>query len=187
MSKIGKKPILILEEIDIKIESGKIAVFGPKGKLEIVVPRKIKVEKKDNQLFVLRLSEEKKVKALHGTIRQLIANAIMGVTKGWKKNLEVVGTGYRALMEGEKLVLSVGFSHKVEIKPPQGIEIQVEGQNKIDVKGVDKSLVGREADKIRHIRPPDAYKGKGVRYAGEVIKLKPGKAAKGGTAGIPGK
>lgn len=183
MSRIGKKPIIILEGVTAQVETRKVVISGPKGELDIPVPRKIKVEKKDNQILVNRLSEEKKVKALHGTIRQLIANAIIGVTKGWEKKLEVVGTGYRAAMEGNKLVLSVGFSHKLVVVPPEGIQIEVEGQNKIKIKGADKALVGREAAKIRAARPPDAYKGKGIRYTGEVVKLKPGKAAKGGVTG----
>jgi len=181
MSRIGNKPVLISEEVKIKIDPRKIVILGPKGELEIVIPRGIKLEQKENQIFVARLSEEKKVKSLHGTIRQLIANAIVGVVKEWEKDLEVVGTGYRAVMEQDKLVLSVGFSHQVDIQSPPTIKIEVEGQNKIKIMGVDKALVGREADKIKKVRPPDAYKGKGIRYAGEVIKLKPGKAAKGGS------
>jgi len=184
MSRIGKKPILIPKEVNVKIDLRKVVVSGPKGELEIMVPRNVKLEQKDDKLFVTRFSEEKKVKALHGTIRQLIANAIAGVVKEWERDLEVVGTGYRAAMDQEKLILSVGFSHQVEIQPPAGIKIILDGQNKIKIAGVDKALVGREAAKIKSVRPPDAYKGKGIRYAGEVIKLKPGKAAKGGAAGV---
>lgn len=187
MSKIGKKPIIVPVEVKVEIGQGKIIIFGPKGELEVKVPRRIKIEKRDNQLFVLRLSEEKKVKALHGTIRQLVANAIAGVIKAWEKSLEVVGTGYRAVFEQEELVLSVGFSHQVRIKPPKGIKIEVEGQNKIHVSGIDKALVGQVAAEIRAIRPPDAYKGKGIRYMGEVVKFKPGKVAQTGAAGAIGK
>ena len=140
------------------------------------------MEEKGDQILVNRLSDEKKIKALHGTIRQLIANAFLGVSKGWEKNLVVVGTGYRAAMEGSKLVLSVGFSHQPEFIAPKGIEIEVKDQDKILVRGVDKALVGRATASIRAIRPPDVYKGKGIRYAGEEIKLKPGKAAQTGAA-----
>jgi len=179
MSRIGKKPIIIPETVNVKMEEGKVVVTGPKGELEISIPGKIKVEEKEKEILVQRLSDQKKVRALHGTLRQLIANAVLGVTAGWEKSLEVVGTGFRAAKEDNKLVLSVGFSHKVVIVPPEGIEIDLQGQNIIRVKGIDKALVGRVAAQIREIRPPDPYKGKGIRYLGEEIKLKPGKAVTG--------
>lgn len=185
MSKIGKKPVLIPKGIKVEVEPRKVIVSSSGGELVVKVPRKIRVEKKDNQILVNRLSEEKKTKALHGTVRQLVANAIQGVSRGWEKSLEVVGTGYRAALEQGELILSVGFSHEVRIKPSSGTKIEVEGQNKINVRGFDKALVGRLAAEIRNVRPPDAYKGKGIRYLGEEIKLKPGKAAMGiaGTGG----
>jgi len=187
MSKIGKKSIIVPEGVEAKIERGKVFVWGPKGKLELKIPRKIKVEEKENQLLVTRITEEKKTRASHGAIRQLVANAIRGVTEGWEKKLEVVGTGYRAAIEDNQLVLLVGFSHQLKIKPPEGIKIDVEDQKQIKVSGADKALVGQVAAQIRRARPPDSYKGKGIRYEGEEVKLKPGKAAKGGVAGEVGK
>lgn len=184
MSKIGRKPISIPEAVKVKVEPRAVVVSGVKGSLTVAVPAKIKVEKKEGQILVQRLSEQKKIKALHGTIRQLIANAIVGVSQGWEKKLEIVGTGYRASLEGETLVLSVGFSHPVKINSLSGIKLEVEGQTRIKVSGVDKALVGRAAAEIRAVRPPDPYKGKGIRYTGEVVKLKPGKAAKGEAVGI---
>lgn len=184
MSRIGKKPIKIPAEVQIRSRAGEIVVAGPKGELLVDIPDQIRVTIEDNRILVQRESDQKKVKALHGTIRQLLANAIVGVTEGWEKELEVVGTGYRVAKEGDKLILSLGFSHKVPFEPPSGIVLQVEGQNKIKVAGTDKALVGRTAATIRSIRPPDAYKGKGIRYLGEEIKLKPGKAAKGITGEV---
>jgi large subunit ribosomal protein L6 len=185
MSKIGKQPIEAPEGIEISLEGQRLSATGPKGKLELKIPAKIKVTLKDNQVVVSRLKEDKQTKANQGTTRQLVANMIQGVKEGWTKTLEIHGTGYRAKMEEEKLVLSLGFSHPVKIVPPEGVEFQAE-KNSIKVKGIDKALVGREAARIRAIRPPDAYKGKGLRYQGEKIKLKPGKAAKMGAAGVGG-
>ncbi len=185
MSKIGKQPIKIPEEVRVSLEDSKVRVVGPKGELELRLPRKIKVEAKGKELAISRQAEDKQTRANQGTIRQSLVNMIEGVKNGWTKILEIQGTGYRAKMEGEKLVLSLGFSHPVEIIPAKGIEIQVE-KNLIKISGIDKALVGQEAARIRKIRPPDAYKGKGIRYQGEEIKLKPGKAAKMGAAGIGG-
>jgi len=187
MSKIGRIPIEIPEQVNIRIEDGRISVSGPKGELDFNLPSQVKVEKKGDKLVVSRESDEGKAKALHGTVRQHLANMIKGVSEGWAKTLEIVGTGYRASLEGEKLVLSVGFSHPVEVSPPEGIKFEVAG-GKIKVSGIDKVLVGQVAAKIRKIRPPDPYKGKGIRYEQEEIKLKPGKAAKIGVgiAGVEG-
>jgi len=177
MSKIGKLPIKIPEGVSVKKEAGRIFVSGPKGELEFKLPSQVKVEKKDDELLVSRESDEGKAKALHGTVRQHIANMIVGVYQGFSKTLEIVGTGYRASLEGEKLVLLLGFSHPVEVSPPEGIKFEAV-ERKIKISGFNKVLVGQTAAEIRKIKPPDAYKGKGIRYEGEEIKLKPGKAAK---------
>lgn len=178
MSRIGKKPIKITLGVEVELKPGQAVMVGPKGNLVITVPDEIRIKIENNQILVQRDSDQKKAKALHGTIRQLLANAVAGVSQGWEKELEIVGTGYKAAQEGAKLILSLGFSHQVPINPPEGIVFQLEGQNKIKVTGVDKELVGRTAAVIRSIRPPDPYKGKGIRYLGEEIKLKPGKAAR---------
>lgn len=178
MSRIGKKPVNIPENVQVELGHN-IVVTGPLGELSFKVPQGIKVEKKDNNLIVSRKNDNKEVKALHGLSRSLIANNVEGVTVGFKKNLELRGIGFRANITDNKLVMSVGFSHPNEITPPEGISFNVSG-NKIEVKGIDKELVGRVASEIRIIRPPDAYKGKGIRYEGEVVRLKPGKAAKAG-------
>lgn len=182
MSRIGKQPTEIPEGVEVLVKDEVVTVVGPKGKLTFKPAPKIKVTIKDEQISVSRQTEGKQAKANHGTTRQQIVNMIKGVKEGWTKTLEIHGTGYRAKMEEEKLVLSLGFSHPVEVVPPEGIEIQTE-KNFIKVSGIDKALVGREAAKIKNIRPPDAYKGKGIRYQGEKIRLKPGKAAKVGAAG----
>ncbi len=182
MSRIGKQPIMIPEEVEVSLKEGLLNVVGSKGKLELKIVPKIEVEIREREMIISRLKEDKQTRANHGTLRQLIVNMIQGVKEGWTKTLEIQGTGFRAKMEGEKLILSLGFSHPVEVTLPEGIEVQLE-KNLIKVLGIDKALVGREAAKIRAIKPPDAYKGKGIRYLGEKIKLKPGKAAKMGTAG----
>jgi len=181
MSKIGKIPIKIPEEVRVSLGK-KVTVSGPKGELEYNLPDGIKVKKKENELFVLPEKTDIKTKALHGTARQLLANMVEGVTEGFSKTLEIVGTGYRASLEGKKLVLSLGFSHPVEVIPPEGISYEIV-DGKIKISGISKAQVGQEAARIRKIRPPDAYKGKGIRYEGEEIKLKPGKAAKVGAGG----
>jgi large subunit ribosomal protein L6 len=185
MSKIGKKPIIIPEGVTVSLKDGSLMVVGPKGQLDLKLAAKIKVEIKEKEILVSCLKEDKQTHANQGTVRQLIANMIQGVKEGWTKVLEIQGTGYRAQVENGKLILSLGFSHPVEVTPPEGVEIQVE-KNLIKISGLDKALVGQEAAKIRAIRPPDAYKGKGIRYQGETIKLKPGKAAKMGAAGVGG-
>ncbi len=185
MSKIGKQPITIPEGVAVSLKDGFLSVVGPKGRLELKLAPKIEVEIKEKEIFVNRLKEDKQTRANQGTVRQLMANMIHGVKEGWTKTLEIQGTGYRGQIEGGKLILSLGFSHSVEVIPPEGIEIQVE-KNLIKISGLDKAMVGQEAAKIRAKRPPDAYKGKGIRYQGEIIKLKPGKAAKMGAAGVGG-
>jgi large subunit ribosomal protein L6 len=176
MSKIGKKPIIIKEGVTLSQEGRQLSVRGPQGEIKLALPEKISVEVEPNQVRLKRLAEDKKTKAMHGTLARLIANAIFGTTTGFSKELETVGTGYRAQMENDTLVLFVGYSHPVRFVPSAGIKLTVQ-ENKIKVSGIDKDLVGRTADKIRKIRKPDAYKGKGIRFVGEKLKLKPGKAA----------
>lgn len=177
MSRIGKKPIQVPEGAQIDREGERILIRGPKGEGEIKIPKGIKVSLSDQEISVEATREDKRTKSLHGMARQKIKNKIVGVTTGWQKTLELVGTGYRASLSGDKLTLLVGFSHPVELTPPPGVSFKVE-QNKITVEGSDKELVGQVAQNIRKIRPPEPYKGKGIRYEGEEIKTKPGKAAK---------
>jgi len=176
MSRIGKKPIEIPKGVQVQYKDGVITVKGPKGTLsfEHHPDMTIKIEK--DKIVVERPSDKKFHKALHGTTRQIIANMVEGVSKGFVKELEIVGTGYRARMEGQKLILTVGYSHPVEIVPPEGIKFEVEGQNIIKVHGIDKQLVGEVAAQIRKVRPPEPYKGKGIRYKGEHVRRKAGKA-----------
>lgn len=181
MSRIGKKPVKLPDNVQIELDH-KVVVKGPQGQLRFDIPTGIKVEKKENTLVVTRKNDSKQTKAFHGLTRSLIANMVEGVTNGFKKTLELSGIGFRANMTGNKLVLSVGFSHQVEVEPPDGISFAVSG-NKITVSGISKELVGKIAAEIRSVRPPDAYKGKGIRYEGEAVRLKPGKAAKTTTAG----
>lgn len=183
MSRIGIKPIEIPEGVTVTAEKGKVTVEGPHGKITQKIRPEIKVSVKDKQVKVSRLSQSKLAKALHGTIRALIANMITGVTSGFKKKLQLVGTGYRVKKEADNLILSVGFSHPVTIKPIKGIKFEVVGNDEIVISGIDKALVGQVSAGIRKIKKPDVYKGKGIRYKGEKIKLKPGKAAKIGAEG----
>lgn len=178
MSRIGKVPITIPKEVKVRLKDNRVIVEGPLGKLEEIIKKEIKIEIKDNQIVVSRQKNSRLAKALHGLSRTLIANMIIGVTKGFSKNLELHGTGYRAKMDGKNLVLQVGFSHPVVVQPPQSIKFKLEGEKKITVTGINKQLVGNTAAMIRNIKKPEPYKGKGIRYQGEVIKKKPGKAAK---------
>ncbi len=184
MSRIGKKPVPIPDGVQVKMENGVMHFKGPKGELTFTPHRDMIVEIKDKEIIVKRPSEAKFHKSLHGTTRQLIYNAVMGVKEGFKKELELQGAGYKAQMEGNTLVLNVGFSHEVRINPPQGITLKVNGPIKttagdkfvIEVSGIDKYLVGEWAAKIRKIRPQDPYKGKGLKYVGEHVRKKAGKA-----------
>jgi len=178
MSKIGNQLIKLPETVNVKVADEEAVVKGDKGEIKISLPRGITVKIKDGELVVERKNDSKKQKALHGTIRALIANAVFGVTEGWEKKLEMVGTGYRAAVDGKGLNLTVGFSHPVEINKQEGITFSVE-KAVITVAGIDKESVGQVAAKIRAIRPPEPYKGKGIRYVDEVVRRKPGKAAKG--------
>jgi large subunit ribosomal protein L6 len=176
MSRIGKKPIEIPKEVQIRIEGQKVIVSGPKGNLEKEFRPEIGFEIKEGKIFLFPKIETKKTKALWGTYRQLIFNMIEGVQKGYEKKLEIEGLGYKASIEGENLVLRVGYSHPVIVTPPKGIKISVE-KNIITVSGIDKELVGQIAAKIKKAKPAEPYKGKGIKYLGERIRKKVGKKA----------
>lgn len=178
MSKIGKQPIILPSGVSASVEGHKIVITGPKGNLTTVFKKDlVDVKLEENKVVVFPKRENKTAISLWGTIRALIANNVKGVSEGYKKQLELVGTGYRSEVQGNKLVLTVGFSHPVEIVAPEGITFKVE-KSVINVDGIDKHLVGQVAANIRAVRPPEPYKGKGVKYVNEVIRRKAGKAAK---------
>lgn len=174
MSRIGRKPILIPEGVEVKIEDNVVMVKGPKGELKREIRPEVKIEKKDNQILVVPAKETKKTRAFWGLFRTLIFNMIEGVKEGYEKKLELQGIGYKANLEGEDLLLNVGYSHPVKIKKPEGIIFSVE-KNIITISGIDKELVGQTAAKIRKVRKPEPYKGKGIRYFGEEVRRKVGK------------
>ena len=171
-------PIDIPGGVEVKIDGQAVTVTGPKGELSLTVVSPIEVAIEENQVIVTRPDDERNSRSLHGLTRTLIANQIIGVTQGYSKGLEVVGTGYRVQAKGEGVEFSLGFSHPVTVNPPAGITFTVEGNNKLTVSGIDKQAVGEVAANIRKIRKPEPYKGKGVRYAGEVVRRKAGKAGK---------
>lgn len=177
MSRIGKMPIPLPQGVEVNIRGNEVTVKGPKGELSRSFSPAISISLNDDIITVSRPSDNRVHRSLHGLTRSLLANMVDGVSKGFQKSLELVGIGYRAQMVEEKLVLQVGYSHPVEVVPPPGISLAV-GTNRINVEGIDKELVGDVAAKIRAIRPPDHYKGKGIRYAGELVRLKPGKSGK---------
>jgi len=181
MSRIGRKQITIPEGVTFKLEGNILVVSSANSRLEVPINPILKIDIDGSTVRIQRLKETKIAKSLHGLTRTLIANAIKGVSEGFTKQLEIVGVGYRAAVEGDILKLKVGFSHEVEIKAPEGISFEVK-KNLITVKGYDKQLVGQVAADIRHVRPPEPYKGKGIKYVGEKIIRKAGKAAKGATA-----
>jgi large subunit ribosomal protein L6 len=176
MSRIGKKPIEIPQNVKVKIEGQQVKIEGPKGELYRNVRPEIKVELQENQIMVKPRINPKQARAFWGLERALLQNMILGVTQGFEKKLEMVGVGYRAKMEGKDLILELGFTHPVRITPPSDVEISVQGKV-ITVSGIDKTKVGQWAAKIKKAKKPDPYKGKGIRYLGEEIKLKPGKKA----------
>lgn len=178
MSKIGYKEITLPGSVQITIQDNEVVVKGSKGELTVQVPKDISVENNNGTINVKRLNEKKDVKALHGLFRSVLANAITGVETPWERRLQIMGTGFNVKMEGEGLVFKIGYSHLVKFDKVNGISYKVEGNNKVIVSGIDKQLVGQVAYQIKCIRMPDAYKGKGIRYEGEVVKLKPGKKAK---------
>ncbi|MDQ3460540.1 MAG: 50S ribosomal protein L6 [Deinococcota bacterium] len=177
MSRIGKSPIPLPTGVDITITRGEVAVKGSKGQLTVPVSPRLTVRQEEGEIKVERPSDNRLDRAQHGLARSLVANAVTGVTEGFSKGLEIQGVGYRVALRGQNLELSLGFSHPVVITPPEGVSFTVPEPTRIVISGIDKQLVGQVAANIRKIRPPDSYHGKGVRYAGEQIRLKPGKAA----------
>jgi large subunit ribosomal protein L6 len=182
MSRVGKLPITIPSGVDINVEGTHIKVKGPKGELERELTPVLSVVTEDGVLRVERPNEETRSRELHGLTRTLINNMVVGVTEGYTRSLEIQGVGYRAQLVGKKLQLNLGYSHPIEIDPPAGIAFEVETPTKVAVSGIDKQLVGQIAAQVRGTRKPEPYKGKGVRYAGEVVRRKAGKAGKIGAA-----
>ena len=179
MSRIGRMPIAVPAGVTVDIaENNKVTVKGPKGTLERVLPAEMTIKLENDEIVVTRPNDLKKMKSLHGLTRSLLNNMVIGVTEGYQKELEVNGVGYRAQKKGKVLTLSLGYSHPVEMGDPDGVEVEVEGQNKIIVKGIDKEKVGQYAAEIREKRAPEPYKGKGIKYADEVIRRKVGKTGK---------
>jgi large subunit ribosomal protein L6 len=179
MSRIGKEPVKIEEGIEVKVDGKKITLSGNGKEISISLPEKISAEIADDFITLSRSDDEKQSKSLHGTYRAIIANAMKGVKEGYEKRLELVGVGYRARMEGSTLVLSLGWSHPVKLESPEGIAIEVPEETKIVIKGYDKQRVGEFSAKIRDIRKPEPYKGKGIRYEGEYVRRKSSKSAVG--------
>jgi large subunit ribosomal protein L6 len=178
MSRIGRLPIAIPSGVDVKVDGSAVTVKGPKGELSLTVASPIEVEISEGQVLVTRPNDERASRSLHGLTRTLIANQIIGVTDGYTKGLEVVGTGYRVAAKGSSLEFALGYSHSITVDPPAGISFTVEGNNKVTVVGIDKQAVGEVAANIRKLRKPEPYKGKGVRYAGENVRRKAGKSGK---------
>jgi large subunit ribosomal protein L6 len=180
MSRIGKLPIPVAKNVQVDVDGATVKVKGPKGELVRSFPVGISFQNDGTTITVVRPNDEKKSRALHGLSRSLLANMVIGVADGYTKTLELQGVGYRATQAGEKVTLAVGFSHPVEIVPPAGIKLEVEGTTKVHVRGIDKELVGQVAANIRKVRKPEPYKGKGIRYLGEKVRRKAGKAGKAG-------
>ena len=178
MSRIGRKPVPILEKTNIDVADGHVTVTGPRGSLAMTVHPDMKVAVDSGNLVVTRPSDLKKHRALHGLTRALIANMVQGVSTGFSRQLQIIGVGYRSELKGKTLILNLGYSHPIVFNPPQGVNITVEAkENKITIEGIDKQMVGQVAAKIRSFRPPEPYKGKGIRYVGEHVQQKAGKAA----------
>ncbi len=178
MSRIGKKVITVPSGVEVKLDGNHVTVKGPKGTLSQSLRPEISVEKQENQLLVKRKDDSKLSRSLHGLSRTLVSNMVEGVTQGFTRTLDIVGIGYKARMEGKKMVMAMGYSHPVEIDPPAGITLEVEKETRINIKGIDKELVGNVAAKIRAVRPPEPYKGKGITYLGEKVRRKAGKSGK---------
>jgi large subunit ribosomal protein L6 len=178
MSRIGRLPIPVPSGVDVTIDGRQVTVKGPKGTLSRALHPDMTISREDGTLVVTRPTEQKTHKQLHGLTRTLVNNMVVGVTDGYRKGLEITGVGYRAALSGKKLQLNLGYSHQIEIEPPEGITFEVENPTRLAVVGIDKELVGQIAAKVRATRKPEPYKGKGVRYAGEYIRRKAGKAGK---------
>jgi large subunit ribosomal protein L6 len=177
MSRIGRQPISVPAGVLVSVDPGRVTVSGPKGELRSVVPQRMQIEQEDGVITVTRPTERGEDRALHGLTRTLVANMVEGVTNGFEKRLEIQGVGYRAAMSGTNLELQVGYSHPVRITPRQGIEFEVPAPTQVIVRGIDKQMVGQTAAEIRKVRPPEPYKGKGIRYEGEYVRRKVGKRA----------
>ena len=177
MSRIGRNPISLPSGVTVNVDDKMIAVKGPKGELSMPVMPNISVSIEDGILRVARANDQKATRAAHGMVRAMVNNTVVGVTEGFAKQLEIIGVGYRAAMQGSKLVLSLGYSHPIEVDPPKGIEITVENPTNLTVKGIDKQVVGQLAANIRGYRPPEPYLGKGIRYKGELVVRKAGKTS----------
>ena len=178
MSRIGRLPIDIPAGVNVTVDGSAVTVKGPKGELALTVASPIEVKLEGSQVLVTRPDDERVSRSLHGLTRTLIANQIIGVTEGYSKGLEVVGTGYRVAAKGESIEFALGYSHSITVDPPAGISFAVEGNNKLTVHGIDKQAVGEVAANIRKLRKPEPYKGKGVRYTGEIVRRKAGKSGK---------
>ena len=178
MSRIGRLPIEIPSGVDVTVNGSDVKVKGPKGELQLTAPDPIEVKLEDGHVLVTRPDDERESRSLHGLTRTLIANQIIGVTQGYSKGLEIVGTGYRVQAKGSSLEFALGFSHSVTVDPPAGISFTVDGNTKLAVHGIDKQAVGEVAANIRKLRKPEPYKGKGIRYAGEIVRRKAGKSGK---------
>jgi large subunit ribosomal protein L6 len=177
MSRIGKRPIELPAGVTVSVDPGRVMVAGPLGQLTQAVPARMKIEQSDGEVTVTRPTERGEDRALHGLTRTLVANMVEGVTKGFEKRLELQGVGYRAGLRGSALELNVGYSHPVVVEPPQGITFEVPAPTQVVVKGLDKQRVGQTAAEVRAVRPPEPYKGKGIRYEGEYVRRKVGKRA----------
>ena len=178
MSRIGKRAIPLPDKVTVTIEGQTVAVKGPKGELSWVLPSGVFVEQEEKTLKVNRVNDSRTARERHGLCRTLVSNMVEGVSQGYTRRLEIQGVGYRAAVQGQKLVLSMGYSHPVEMDPPDGIQFAVENNTNVIVTGIDKELVGNTAARIRAVRPPEPYKGKGIRYAGEQVRRKAGKTGK---------
>jgi large subunit ribosomal protein L6 len=177
MSRIGNQPITIEDGITVDIDNKEISVKGPKGELNVELPFELSAELKDGELVLTRSNDEKPTKSIHGTYRMILANAIYGVKESYEKKLELVGVGYRARLEGTTLVMTLGWNHPIKVEPYEGIEIEVPEETKIIIRGIDKQKVGEFAAKVRGMREPEPYKGKGVRYADEYVRRKSSKSS----------
>jgi large subunit ribosomal protein L6 len=182
LSRIGKLPVQVPKSVKVTLAPGHVTVEGPKGQLERSLPADIAVKQTDGELVFERPSDDFRHRALHGLVRSLVANMVEGVERGFTKNLELVGVGYRVAKQGEELVLNLGYSHPIRFKPPEGITIDVQDPTKFSVSGISIEDVGQVAANLRGLRPPEPYKGKGVMYRGEKVRRKPGKAGKGAKA-----
>jgi large subunit ribosomal protein L6 len=178
MSRIGKRPVEIPDKVTVTLDGQSVAVKGPKGELSRVLPPEVVLEQQDKTIVVSRRDESRNARQRHGLCRTLVANMVEGVSQGFERKLQIIGVGYRAQVQGKNLILNVGYSNPVTIEPPEGIQVAVDGNTNVIVSGINKEVVGNTAARIRAVRPPEPYKGKGIRYEGEYVRRKVGKAGK---------